>query len=684
MSDHFIHVLDKDTINKIAAGEVVERPASVVKELIDNSIDAGAKNIRIELKNSGKTLISIQDDGIGMSREDVALSPIKHATSKIKNISDLESVSTMGFRGEALAAISSVSNFEIITKRKADSTGTRLYFENGKQKITDYGAPDGTAVHVENLFFNTPARLKYMKSDATELSHIAAIVSDLILANPSVSFTLTNNGKTVISSASSDLFNSIVDVLGHEAARMMMEIPSAESSETSENIKKAADEISAMAEFADIQIKGYISKPTYNRSSPDSLFFIINNRPVSSKELIKAVRLGYYTKLPKDRYPAAVIHLQIDPKEVDVNVHPRKIEVRFRDENKLIKIVSAVIETTLRCNELAPQFSASDAKKIVEKSFSDFGLQNTAKKKSDSIPESNSASSSGSASNSSSASTLASNSLIRETSADYSTQTSSDPDNTQKPIGRSASAFDESFSPFSSPASSKKESGYVAPAKDTEKRLKATERMLAGNAGSKNTHASSEISILDDLRIVGQISNLYLLAEKDGGLLIIDQHAAHERIFYDLNKKKNNTSVQELISPAIVNLSAKEKVIIDEYIPYLEEIGFGISEFGDYSYAVSFIPIVFGKLEDASVIHDFIDDLLSFGKIKDEIGRRDTVAKRTACRAAIKAGACCNQQQIEELINQLKQTENPYSCPHGRPTILIFSKKEIEKLFERS
>ena len=660
MSDRLIHVLDKDTINKIAAGEVIERPASVVKELIDNSIDAGAQNIRVELKDSGKTLISVRDDGIGMSREDAALSPIKHATSKITKISDLESIATMGFRGEALAAVSSVSKFELITKRNIDSTGTKLFFADGKQKIEDCGAPDGTAINVENLFYNTPARLKYMKSDVTELSHIASIVGDLILANPSISFTLINNGKTILSSASSDVVNSIVDVLGPEAARQMLEIPSVSFPSDSENMKKAADEISLTAELAGFQIKGCVSKPTYNRSSADNLFFIINNRPVFSKELIKAVRLGYYTKLPKDRYPAAVIYLQIDPAEVDVNVHPRKLEVRFRDENKLIKAVSDIIETTLRCYELAPQFSAAVAKKIVDKSFSEFGLPENKKHKTELD----------SASDSVSSAKVISDSLVRETPAGYSAPADS--------AKSSSGSFDGVFS------SPKKESGYVAPAKDTEKRLKATERLLAADSKKSETKQTSEIGILDDIRLVGQISNLYFLAEKDGGLLIIDQHAAHERIFYDLIKKRQDVSVQELISPVIVNLSAKEKVIIEEYIPYLEEIGFGISEFGDYSYAVSFVPVVFGRLEDVSTVHDFIADLLSFGKIKDDIGKRDTVAKRTACRAAIKAGACCNSQQMEELINQLKQTENPYSCPHGRPTILAFSKKEIEKMFERS
>ena len=673
MSDHSIHVLDKDTINKIAAGEVIERPASVVKELVDNAIDAGAQNIRIELKDSGKTFISVRDDGKGMSREDAAQSPVKHATSKIHNITDLETIMTMGFRGEALAAISSVSKFEIITKRKEDPSGTRLYLEDGGRELGDTGAPDGTTVSVSNLFYNTPARLKYMKSDATELSHIASMVGDLILANPSLSFTVINNGKTVLSSGSSDLFNSITDVLGPEAARLMIEIPSEKSKDKSEYIKKAAAEIQMMADLADLQISGYISKPTYNKSTAESLFFIVNGRPVTSKELIKAVRLGYYTKLPKDRYPAAVINLSVNPKEVDVNVHPRKIEVRFRDENKLVRIISKAIEITLQSNELAPQITAAGAKKAVDKSFSDFGAPDFGSGKSE-----NGDLKAGAGSK---ADTKADTKA--GTKADSKAEAGQKPDTVRETKAGYSVSGNPSVSSVLPPAK-KAESGYVAPAKDSERRLKKTERLLIQNRDDANSGRPSEISILDNIRIIGQFSNLYLLAEKDGGLLIIDQHAAHERIFYDLIKKQENVSVQELISPVVVDLSPKEKVLMEEYIPYLEEIGFGVSEFGDYSYAVSFVPVFFGRMEDVSVVHDFISDLLSYGKIKDETGRRDTVSKRTACRAAIKAGAVCNQQQIDDLVRQLKQTENPYSCPHGRPTILVFSKKEIEKMFERS
>ena len=682
--ESFIRVLDPDTINKIAAGEVVERPASVVKELVDNAVDAGAKNIRVELKDSGKTLISVRDDGKGMSREDVSLSPIKHATSKISNISDLENILTMGFRGEALAAISSVSKFEIITKRKEDLTGTRLYLENGRQEITDIGTPDGTTVNVNELFYNTPARLKYMKTDATELSHIAGMVSDLILANPEISFTLINNGKTILSGASSNLFNSIVDVLGHDAARAMIEIPS-ENMETplGKNNEEAINQIKALTEYADLKISGYISKPTFSKTTAENLFFIINNRPVTSKELVKAVRLGYYTKLPKDRYPAAVIHLKVNPAEVDVNVHPRKTEVRFKDENRLTRIVSDVIEATLRLYELAPQVSANEAKKLVEKSFSDYGSPQKSETKTKVETAAEIKSETETAVSNPNPKSDSEIYYVKETQATYTTKPASS--QTEKAEDENPSKTTAFGMPLSDTAE-KYGSGHTAPVKDTDKRLKATERLLNDKKADSEADLKtpSEISILDNIRIIGQISNLYILAEKDGGLLVIDQHAAHERIFYDILKKRENISVQELISPVVINLTPKEKALMDEYIPYLEEVGFGVSEFGDYSYAVSFVPIVFGKMENVSAVHDFISDLLSFGKIKGETGIRDTVAKRTACRAAIKAGASCSPAQMEELLRQLKLTENPYSCPHGRPTILIFSQKELEKLFERS
>ncbi|WNY25699.1 DNA mismatch repair endonuclease MutL [Methanolapillus millepedarum] len=689
-SDSIIHVLDKDTINKIAAGEVIEKPASVVKELVDNAIDAGAKNIYVELKDSGKKMILVRDDGKGMSRNDAILSYTKHATSKLKDASDLENILTLGFRGEALSSISAVSKFELITKRKTDAVGTRINLEEGHDpEISDIGAPVGTTVCATDLFYNTPARLKYLKSDTTELSHVVSIVGDLILANAGISITLVNNNRTVLKSASADLFNSIVNILGHDVARAMIPL---------QPDPKSEDE-------ADIQISGFMSKPEYTRSAADNMYFIVNDRPISSKELIKAVRLGYYTKIPNNRYPAVVICITVDPKTVDINVHPRKIEVRFQNEKALLKLVSETVERTLKAFELAPQIKAENTKKVIEKSFSDFGQKPELKPGSSSLPPTATAKTEKTASPpfAKEAEKTKSESVSISVPKDLALNPVSDP------ASDSALYVKESVSEYvisKNAPETKSEKPYVAPAKDTEKRLKATERLLMKNAekemqktgsaagplpskstsgfDTKSKKSPSEIDLLENIRIVGQISNLYILAEKDGGLLMIDQHAAHERIFYDLFKIMDNKSVQELISPAVIHLSLKEKVLMEEYIPLLEEVGFGISEFGDNSYAISFVPLIFGRMEDMSVVSELISDILSFGKIKDESGARENIIKRMACRAAIKAGAGCTMAQMESLIAQLKMTENPYSCPHGRPTILAFSKKEIEKMFERT
>ncbi|MDV0446497.1 DNA mismatch repair protein MutL [Methanosarcinaceae archaeon Ag5] len=720
-SDSVIRVLDKDTINKIAAGEVIEKPASVVKELVDNAIDAGAKNIYIELKDSGKKMILVRDDGKGMSRADAVLSYTKHATSKLKDASDLESILTLGFRGEALSSISAISKFELVTKRKADAVGTRIYLEEGKDpEISDIGAPAGTTVCAADIFYNTPARLKYLKSDATELSHVVSIVGDLILANTGITITLVNNNRTILKSASADLFNAIVNILGHDVARIMIPLQPDPESETESKTETETETETG------IQISGYMSKPEYTRSAADNMYFIVNDRPISSKELIKAVRLGYYTKIPNNRYPSVVIRITVDPKTVDINVHPRKVEVRFQNEKALLKLVSESIERTLKAFELAPQIKAESTKKVIEKSFSDFGQKPESKSgskselKSEPKPESKSDpvdSNPSSGFNEKSKSESSSLLIAAPPEIEIATGNSSNPEEKTRSASDSTIYVRETASEYvvSNPAAgntfgtksdSKSEKQYVAPAKDTEKRLKATERLLMKNVekdasnieaaatsskadgstgtGSKSKKSASEIDLLDNIRIVGQISNLYILVEKEGGLLIIDQHAAHERIFYDLFKNMDNKSVQELISPAVIHLSLKEKILMEEYIPLLEDVGFGISEFGDNSYAISFVPLIFGRMEDVSVISELISDILSFGKVKDASGARENIIKRMACRAAIKAGAGCTMAQMENLIAQLKMTENPYSCPHGRPSILVFSKKEIEKMFERT
>lgn len=651
-----IRILDKDTINKIAAGEVIERPASVVKELIDNSIDAGATDIRIEVEKGGKKSILVRDNGCGMNRADALIAYKKHATSKLTRIEDLNTISTMGFRGEALASITAVAKVEILTRPPEEITGTKIVIHGGKVLETaDAGTAPGTSVNVKDLFYNTPARRKYLKSDRTELAHITDTVTQLALANPDISFTLLSEGKSVLrNTGSKDLFNSIVNLLGPDTARSMLPLESG---------------------AADFEIQGYISKPEITRAESDQLFIFVNNRPVTSRAITTAVRTGYYTKIPKGRYPVAVLSLFVDPGEVDVNVHPRKSEVRFSREKELEDTITAAVERVLSEHGLAPEIREKGKiafKKNFEFSGSLTGLQG-----------------------------LETQETLQKTM-------------TEARIPEKSGGYENS-----SKIPGEKAGTYTYPIKDTERKLRKSERLMGFSEeirvreiaqekaqealsvkeqSSKLEEEKKEINLdvrlglkqkpntdpLEDLRVIGQVSKMYILAEKGEDLVLIDQHAAHERILYEQVLRMKKSRVQELITPVTIDLSPKEKVLMEEYVPYLEEYGFGISEFGDNTYVVTFVPEVFGKLESPELIHDVINDLLASGKVKKETGLSEKVSKTLACRAAIKGGAACSPRQMEELIEQLKKAENPYSCPHGRPTVIIFTKSEIDRMFART
>lgn len=671
-----IRLLDKDTINKIAAGEVIERPASAVKELIDNSIDAGATDIRIEIEKGGKRSILVRDNGCGMGREDALLAYKKHATSKLTRIEDLNTISTMGFRGEALSSITAVAKVEILTRLPEEITGTRIVIHGGRAlETSDAGTAPGTSVHVKDLFYNIPARQKYLKSDRTELAHITDTVMQLALANPEISFTLFSEGKPVIRNAgSSESFKSIVNLLGPDTARSMLPLE---------------------YRTEDFEILGYISKPETTRRESDQLFLFVNTRPVASRAINKAIRDGYYTKIPKERYPVAVLSLTVNPGEVDVNVHPRKAEVRFSREKELGDAVTLAIEKVLSENSLAPEIR-DKRDRIFQKTFEVSGS-------SDRLQVSEAAETFG-----------------------------------QKEAGKNTGILEKAGFPENGRVLRDKAETYVYPVKDTERRLKRSERLLdltaeggaqeisgekklenkleqerenegeskkrivdiqenenekaglrerkfegiSAEKGQKSEQKSNTDSF-DNLRVIGQVSKLYILAEKGEDLVLIDQHAAHERILYEQVLKMKKSRVQELITPVTIDLTPKEKVLMEEYIPYLENCGFGISEFGDNTYVVTFVPEIFGRLEGPEVIHDVISDLLASGKVKKDTGISERVCKTVACRAAIKGGAACSPRQMEELIEQLKRAENPYSCPHGRPTVITFTKGELDRMFAR-
>ncbi|MFZ3383212.1 MAG: DNA mismatch repair endonuclease MutL [Candidatus Methanoperedens sp.] len=573
-----IQVLDEASINKIAAGEVIERPASVVKELIENSIDAGADTIRVEIIKSGKGVIRITDNGCGMSREDAALSYVKHATSKIRKIDDIETVKTMGFRGEALSSISAIANVEIITKTKDELSGTKVIIQGGNLlSIAETGASDGTTIIVNDLFYNTPVRKKYLKSDTVELTHIIDIVSRIALGHNNISFSLFNNGKELLRSPAAGLHDTIIHIYGQEIARAMLRVD---------------------LESAIVKITGFISRPSMMRGSLDFQSFYINDRFINSKAIGFALRDGYGTLMPRGRFPIAVLKIYVDPREVDVNVHPTKNQVRLDHERDICDLVTQAVKNALSQKDLIP-----DIKIPMQQSQ----LYETP---------------------------AAGSFRVKETATDFRTSV-----------------------------------------KDTERRLRRSEI-----AGMENIQTVE----MPDVKILGQVDSLYILAGTKNGLMIIDQHAAHERVFFELIRGSKRDDSQELIVPINLELDPRERVLIKDTIPYLEEFGFRISEFGPDSFAVTAVPIVLGKLEDPRMVHDILSDILSEGKIKEETGIFERVTKSIACRSAVKAGADCSSSQMESLVKQLFMTQNPYTCPHGRPTMVSFNRQELDKLFRRT
>jgi DNA mismatch repair protein MutL len=575
-----IHVLDEATINKIAAGEVIERPASVVKELIENSIDAGATDIKVEVRGSGIQSIQVTDNGCGMSKDDVSMAFLKHATSKINNARDIEKVMTLGFRGEALSSITAVARVEIITCREDDMVGTRLVIHGPDVvSIGDIGAAKGTRILVEDLFYNTPARRKFLKKDKTELAHIVDNITKNALGHNNISFSLSHDGRELFRSpASGGIFDTIVHVYGPETARELIPV----------NNKTGL-----------AQITGYISRPGYTRGGKDHQVFFINDRVVSSKTVSDALRLGYYTMLPGGRYPVAVLKISMDTREIDVNVHPTKQQVRFSHELAVKECIAEALRSALTSHELIPQKKKQDQMIL---SQPEQGLDKEI--------------------------------IIRE-----------------------------------------EQSGFKVPPTDTNRRLKRTERYLL--------KTTEQCEMPSDIQVLGQVDKTYIIASTGDGFIIIDQHAAHERILYDQVQGSLRTGTQELITPINLELSSKEKVLIKDYIPYLETFGFVISKFGPDSFAVTSIPTILGKLEDLTVVHDIISDIISQGRIKDETGIAGQVSRSAACRGAIKAGATLSNEQMKSLIAQLYLSKNPHTCPHGRPTIVALTRDDLDKMFKR-
>lgn len=586
-----IHVLDENTVNHIAAGEVVERYASVVKELAENSLDADSSFVKIGVfadKNS-ITKISITDNGFGMSPEDAVLAFGQHATSKITAQSDLNEISTLGFRGEALASIAAVSKVTLVTKERGSLEGTKVVINGGELRSCEAaGAPEGTSVIVEDLFFNTPARKKFQKKLPTELSHLYDAVERLALSHKDVAFVLTYNDKERFRTyGSGNAADVISEIFGDSLSK---------------NLTEVSDK------FSDINVTGYVSKPGSELRNQASGFYLsVNSRQIASNRLQWAVREGYGTLLASGKYPYAFLNIEMSPLDVDVNVHPTKKEVRFSYERTVMTAVQNAVYNALH-DEIHADFESS-----VE----------------DSKPKPE-------------APVKTLDSFVTEPGIAYFNDT--------------GASFNQN--------------------RRTDIQLSRTREVES--SGLRSDNADLRIS-----KVISQIGGTYILAEnEDGDLVIIDQHAAHERIMYDLLLKRRGVGGQELLVPLPLKLTRKEAAAVSGMLDVLSAAGYVLEPFGEDEWVVRSVPVLDSRLGEPEVVRDIIAETMGYPPA-DKEKALDRVLKTAACRAVVKGNTPLSLDRMERLVGQLAATDSPYTCPHGRPTFIVLGKEKLAKMFLR-
>ncbi len=597
-----IQLLSDDLINKIAAGEVVERPASVVKELLENALDAGASDIRIDIAEGGKKLIRIQDNGCGMNRDDALLAFERHATSKIRKFADLEQLASLGFRGEALPSIASVSNIHLTTADGNQPEGTEIFLKDGTvEEVRAVGRGKGTTIEVEELFQNTPARRKFLKSNSTELSHITGNVSEIALAHPDVYFTLRHNGRTLIKSPAVD---SLLERAGHLFGK-----------ELKANLTEVDEGVEGLHLF------GFVSIPGYSRPNGRALNFYVNRRPVSDKTLRHAVYEAYETLLMKGRHPVVYLFLDIDPSLVDVNVHPTKREVRFTDIRRIHNFVREAVRKTVQ-----------DYGRNLDRALPDY-------------PD-----------------FAGREERVREAVASYYQQ------GEQRPFQRRTTITAEtgrnSASQVSFAASHPETRPTVAPSTPAVQSL-FTERLVP----------------------MGQIDNSFIITQDREGLLLVDQHAAHERILYETFKKQyelEQVPVQRLLIPVNLSLSPQEEILLQEHFDFLCRLGLEIDDLGHGTFTIKGVPVWVTDIDIAELIRALLEEINTLGEAEELERQIGKVIHLFSCRAAVKAHRPMQMKEMETLLKDLSKTESPHTCEHGRPTMIRIDLQEILRRFKRS
>ena len=631
-----ISELPKQLADKIAAGEVVERPLSIVKELVENSIDAGADFITVEIKKGGKTYIRVTDNGCGIPKEEVELAFKRHATSKISKMRDLDSIETLGFRGEALSSIAAVSRTEIITKSPEEPVGTSVVNEGGNIiSVSDTGCPDGMTIVVRDLFYNTPARLKFLKKDNTESSLVIDFISKIALAYPGIRVRLINNGNTLFTTPGrGDRFLAIATVYDPHTAENMIRIDDAE------------DDM--------FHLEGYVSPPDYTRINRKNQIFFVNGRYVQSKVIEKAVSDAYRQRLFEGRYPVVFLFLSVRPELVDVNIHPNKKEIRFDDEERVSDFITRAIKKGLSSREAVGGITfCRDAD--TSGTTAEASAYSPEKKKSGRKQESGQHQ-------------MDIRAILREKRAEQE-QSAADSVSEEAASYRSISA-DAS----AAPASERSGSFSDIPAKATEKKIFAPRIMPPERVPFQ----------ISEIRPVGSIFASYILGVSDDTFYMIDQHAAHERIFYEkLTREfyRQQKASQTVALPLKIDVSPAVREKEEDWMDFLINIGFGIEEFGPRTYAVKAFPMYMDYESAEAFLTDFFDSLDEPGAFRDR-RTADRIIMR-ACKAAVKFNDRLSAAEIDQLLRDLAAAENPFSCPHGRPTIIKMTKREIEALFKR-
>ncbi|MDK8282140.1 MAG: DNA mismatch repair endonuclease MutL [Peptoniphilus lacrimalis] len=626
-----IVLLDDNTISKISAGEIIENPASVVKELLENSIDAGAKNITVEVKNSPTDFIRITDDGCGFKADEIELAFMRHSTSKLSKIEDLEELTTLGFRGEALASISSIAKIRLLTKNSEDLAGTSTKIENGKIiEQSNVGMPHGSTFYVEDIFYNTPVRKKFLRADNVEFNLIFDVIQKIALGNPQVSISYIRDGKTLLNSyKNSNYKNHILNVLGREIATNLIE-----NSFSSENYK----------------IRAYFSNNKLFRSSRNHQYIYINGRYVTNREISREIEKVYKSLIPLNRFPVFILFIDINSSLIDVNIHPKKHEVKLSNENNLIAILCEMVEEVLYPNRSIREIE--DEPKVNLNVFDIFDDKSN-------------------------------DNLINFKEPTYEPS-----DNYIKEFDIDSQSFHENYQPFDVYEENADNNNDIDDIEDKTEDF--------NNDYISSLEQFQEDSFLNDkevidsnlinTRIVGILFDTFIILENKNKDLIylVDQHAAHERVMYEKYKKQylnSNINSQVLLKPEIIELNASEYMKIEKNFHLFKDLGFSIDSFGENSIILREVPMIFGFPTYVSFIRDIIDSLDD--KIYSNYQADMWKVMKRACLKAVKAGDTLSNMEVKELINSLIHCENPYTCPHGRPTIIDIKKTTIAKLFLR-